>query len=74
MLAIRRVETYQDLLQEKKIQLARDMADIFEFTFQLRQKMSQLSQGQRQKVLLASQLSDAPEVLFMDELQRCELA
>jgi ABC-type Fe3+/spermidine/putrescine transport system ATPase subunit len=53
--------------EEKKIQLARDMADIFEFTFQLRQKLSQLSQGQRQKILLASELINHPEIILLDE-------
>jgi ABC-type Fe3+/spermidine/putrescine transport system ATPase subunit len=52
---------------EKKIQLARDMADLFEFTFQLKQNFHQLSAGQKQKVLLAGSLMDPPEIFLMDE-------
>ncbi|MFP5386448.1 MAG: ABC transporter ATP-binding protein [Bacteriovoracia bacterium] len=52
---------------EKKIQLARDLADTFEFTFQLRQKLSELSAGQKQKVLLAAELINRPSLLLMDE-------
>jgi ABC-type Fe3+/spermidine/putrescine transport system ATPase subunit len=52
---------------EKKVQLARDMADIFEFTFQLRQNIGQLSQGQLQKVLMAAELINQPDILFLDE-------
>ncbi len=52
---------------DKKIQLTRDMADIFEFTFQLRQNLSELSQGQKQKVLMSSELINNPEVLLLDE-------
>src|SRR5688572_19239769 len=37
-----RINTH-DIDDEKKLQLARDFADIFEFTFQLRQNLSQLS-------------------------------
>ncbi len=53
--------------EEKKIQLARDMADIFEITFQLRQNLHELSAGQKQKVLLASVLINKPSVLLLDE-------
>lgn len=56
-----------DIDTDKKLQLSRDMADIFEFTFQLRQTMSQLSQGQLQKVLMASELISKPDILFLDE-------
>ncbi len=52
---------------EKKIQLARDLADIFEFTFQLKQNFYQLSAGQKQKVMLAGSLVDQPEIFLMDE-------
>jgi ABC-type Fe3+/spermidine/putrescine transport system ATPase subunit len=53
--------------EEKKIQLARDLADIFEFTFQLRQNFQELSQGQRQKVLLCTELINRPETILLDE-------
>jgi ABC-type Fe3+/spermidine/putrescine transport system ATPase subunit len=56
-----------DVDTDKKIQLSRDMADIFEFTSQLRQNMGQLSQGQLQKVLMASELINQPDILFLDE-------
>lgn len=56
-----------DIDTDKKIQLSRDMADIFEFTSQLRQNMGQLSQGQLQKVLMASELINKPDILFLDE-------
>lgn len=56
-----------DVDTDKKIQLSRDMADIFEFTSQLRQEMGQLSQGQLQKVLMASELINKPDILFLDE-------
>ncbi len=56
-----------DIEDEKKIQLARDLADTFEFTFQLRQSLSDLSSGQRQKVLLAKELINRPSLLLMDE-------
>ena len=52
---------------EKKIQLTRDLASLFEFTFQLRQTTDQLSLGQRQKVMLAAELINSPEVIIMDE-------
>jgi iron(III) transport system ATP-binding protein len=53
--------------EEKRLQLARDFADIFEFTFQLRQDLSELSQGQMQKVALAAALIDRPQTLLLDE-------
>ena len=57
----------QEIETEKKLQLSRDMADIFEFTFQLRQSIGQLSQGQLQKVLMAAELINQPDILFLDE-------
>lgn len=53
--------------EDKKLQLARDLADIFEFTFQLRQNLSQLSAGQRQKVLMSCELINQPKILLLDE-------
>lgn len=53
--------------EEKKIQLARDLADIFEFTFQLRQNLNELSAGQKQKVLMAAELINHPESILLDE-------
>ena len=59
--------TDQGINTEKKLQLSRDMASIFEFTFQLRQQISELSQGQLQKVLMAAELMSMPDILFLDE-------
>jgi ABC-type Fe3+/spermidine/putrescine transport system ATPase subunit len=56
-----------DIDEDKKIQLARDLADTFEFTFQLRQNLNELSSGQRQKVLLSKELINKPSILFLDE-------
>lgn len=56
-----------DVDTDKKIQLSRDLASIFEFTFQLRQNMGELSQGQLQKVLMAHELINQPSILFLDE-------
>lgn len=56
-----------DVDEEKKIQLSRDLADTFEFTFQLRQNLKELSSGQRQKVLLSKELINRPSLLLMDE-------
>src|SRR5690606_6522763 len=51
--------------EDKKIQLSRDMAMIFEFTFQLRQKIGELSQGQLQKVLMSANLINNPDILLL---------
>jgi ABC-type multidrug transport system ATPase subunit len=59
--------TDQKIETEKKLQLARDMASIFEFTFQLRQTIGELSQGQLQKVLIAAELINQSDILFLDE-------
>lgn len=56
-----------DIDDEKKIQLARDLADTFEFTFQLRQNLNELSSGQMQKILLSRELINRPSLLLMDE-------
>ncbi len=56
-----------DIDEEKKIQLSRDLADTFEFTFQLRQNINELSSGQKQKVLLSKELINRPALLLMDE-------
>lgn len=57
----------KEMDEEKKIQLSRDLADTFEFTFQLRQNMHELSSGQRQKILIASVLINRPSIFLMDE-------
>jgi ABC-type multidrug transport system ATPase subunit len=56
-----------DLPRDKKLQLARDFADVFEFTFQLRQNFGQLSAGQKQKVQLAAMLVSHPTLILLDE-------
>ena len=39
----------------------------FEFTFQLRQNLNEVSSGQKQKILLARELINRPALLLMDE-------
>lgn len=56
-----------EISDEKKLQLARDLADTFEFTFQLRQNFQELSSGQKQKILIAKELINRPSILLMDE-------
>lgn len=56
-----------DIDDEKKIQLTRDLADTFEFTFQLRQNLKDLSAGQKQKIILAKHLINKPSLLMLDE-------
>lgn len=53
--------------EEKKVQLVRDFADLLEFTSVLKQNLSQLSSGQRQKVILAGELINRPALLLLDE-------
>jgi ABC-type Fe3+/spermidine/putrescine transport system ATPase subunit len=53
--------------EEKKVQLARDMADFFELPMQLKRKVSELSQGQLQRARLAHALIDFPDLLLLDE-------
>jgi len=53
--------------QDKKVQLARDMADSLEFTFQLKLSVRELSDGLLQRLKLAGALIDRPDLLLLDE-------
>jgi len=57
----------REMSDEKRIQLARDMADFFELPMQLKRNVAELSQGQQQRARLCHGLIDAPEVLLLDE-------
>lgn len=57
----------RSLDDEKKIQLARDLADALEFTFQLKSSAKELSDGLLQRVKLAGVLIDRPDLLLLDE-------
>jgi|GEM_PF-1265914 len=53
--------------EEKRLQIVRDYADVLEFTSQLYQKTSELSSGQKQKVLLTRAFLKKPDFLLLDE-------
>lgn len=53
--------------QEKKIQLARDMAMLFEIERELEMRIGTLSQGLKERVLIGASLINFPEVLILDE-------
>lgn len=55
------------LPDDKKIQLSRDFAQIFEFTSQLKQPLNQVSTGQKQKILISGELINSPDTVLMDE-------
>jgi ABC-type Fe3+/spermidine/putrescine transport system ATPase subunit len=55
------------LTPEQKLQWARDLADTFEFPMQLKRRLDEVSEGQRQRARLAYVLMDAPELLLLDE-------
>ncbi len=52
---------------ERRVQRARDVADVLELTQELLRPLSALSQGQWQRARLAHALVAAPELLLLDE-------